>query len=185
MVTAKTTAAIVNGRLQVQIDLQMKGDAPGHPFRGNQWTGGGSGVVTVDDTEEEEEEEEETEEEEEDGPGTTPWGTPSTIERRQITLDQIAGHAMDMEEEASPLKPGDEDEPVIVEVGQNGKIIEIVDGYHRTAGYRLYAKENGIPFSELKINVIASDDEYLNSNASQPGGDQREFLDQIYQRVTR
>lgn len=41
MVTAKTTAAIVNGRLQVQIDLQMKGDAPGHPFRGNQWEGGG------------------------------------------------------------------------------------------------------------------------------------------------
>lgn len=40
MVTAKTTAAIVNGRLQVQIDLQTKGDSPGHPFRGNQWSGG-------------------------------------------------------------------------------------------------------------------------------------------------
>lgn len=30
-----------DGRLQVQIDL--KGDLPGHPFRGNQWDGGSGG----------------------------------------------------------------------------------------------------------------------------------------------
>lgn len=35
---------VVDGRLQVQIDLQTKGDLPGHPFRGNQWTGGGEAV---------------------------------------------------------------------------------------------------------------------------------------------
>lgn len=37
---------VVDGRLQVHIDLQIKGDLTGHPFRGNQWTvGGGSRSV--------------------------------------------------------------------------------------------------------------------------------------------
>jgi hypothetical protein len=36
----KAEAEVVGGRLQVQIDLQVKGDLPGHPFRGNQWSGG-------------------------------------------------------------------------------------------------------------------------------------------------
>lgn len=34
----KAISRVVGGRLQVQIDL--KGDLPGHPFRGNQWSGG-------------------------------------------------------------------------------------------------------------------------------------------------
>jgi len=38
-------AKIVDGKLQVHIDIQdseldLKGDLPGHPFRGNQWSGG-------------------------------------------------------------------------------------------------------------------------------------------------
>lgn len=33
---------VERGRLQVHVDLQTKGDAPGHPFRGNQFSGGGS-----------------------------------------------------------------------------------------------------------------------------------------------
>lgn len=37
----KATSRVVGGRLQVQIDL--KGDLPGHPFRGNQWSGGVGG----------------------------------------------------------------------------------------------------------------------------------------------
>lgn len=41
MVIVKSSATMVNGRLQVSIDLQTKGDLPGHPFRGNQWDGGG------------------------------------------------------------------------------------------------------------------------------------------------
>jgi len=41
MVVAKAHATVVNGRLQVSIDLQTKGDLPGHPFRGNQWSSGG------------------------------------------------------------------------------------------------------------------------------------------------
>jgi len=39
------SSKVVDGRLQVQIDL--KGDLPGHPFRGNQW-GGGSGIMAPD-----------------------------------------------------------------------------------------------------------------------------------------
>lgn len=37
----KATSRVVGGQLQVQIDL--KGDLPGHPFRGNQWEGGAGG----------------------------------------------------------------------------------------------------------------------------------------------
>lgn len=33
------SAKMVDGRLQIEIDI--KGDLPGHPFRGNQWTGSG------------------------------------------------------------------------------------------------------------------------------------------------
>lgn len=40
---ANVSAAIVDGRLKVHVDLQ-KGDLPGHPFRGNQWSVGGGGV---------------------------------------------------------------------------------------------------------------------------------------------
>jgi len=37
---------IEDGRLQVHVDL--KGDLPGHPFRGNQWSGGGVGSSVID-----------------------------------------------------------------------------------------------------------------------------------------
>lgn len=37
----RATGLVKDGRLQVRIDL--KGDLPGHPFRGNQWTGSGGG----------------------------------------------------------------------------------------------------------------------------------------------
>ena len=38
-------SSVVGGRLQVQIDL--KGDLPGHPFRGNQWSGGQGGGLST------------------------------------------------------------------------------------------------------------------------------------------
>lgn len=42
---------LVGGRLQVEIDL--KGDLPGHPFRGNQWSGGGASGNPFSDDESE------------------------------------------------------------------------------------------------------------------------------------
>jgi hypothetical protein len=47
----RISAEIIDGRLKVQVDLvdgdlEEKGDKPGHPFRGNQWEGGGSGQVS-------------------------------------------------------------------------------------------------------------------------------------------
>lgn len=42
------SAKMVDGRLQIQIDLQTKGDFVGHPFRGNQWSGGGGEMMVPD-----------------------------------------------------------------------------------------------------------------------------------------
>lgn len=35
-------------RLAAQVVIELKGDAPGHPFRGNQWGNGEGGKITVD-----------------------------------------------------------------------------------------------------------------------------------------
>lgn len=42
----KAHGKVVSGRLQIQIDL--KGDLPGHPFRGNQYSGGAGGQMAPD-----------------------------------------------------------------------------------------------------------------------------------------
>jgi len=96
-----------------------------------------------------------------------------------IRLSEIADHVADMVEGADALRPGDEPAAVIVEV-DGDRIIEIVDGYHRTAGYVAWACEMGMDLAEVEIRVVASDDEDLIAPAAEPGWQQDEALAAIY-----
>jgi hypothetical protein len=86
-----------------------------------------------------------------------------------ITLGDIAREVEDMDS-GSPLEPGDHD--VIVE--WSGSRYEIVDGFHRVAGY----VASGADMDD-EIVVILCDDGDLIGRAAEPGGDQQEALDEI------
>lgn len=96
-----------------------------------------------------------------------------------IRLSEIAGWVGDYVDEADALRPGDEPTVVIVEVA-GGRVLDIVDGYHRTAGYVVWAREEGLDLDEVEVRVVASDDGDLLAAAAEPGWRQAEALEAIY-----
>lgn len=98
-----------------------------------------------------------------------------------ISLDEIAGEATELMEWADALEPGDEPDAVIIE-RVNGRAY-IVDGFHRTAGYRAWADAQDMDYSDIQIRVLESDEEDLLAAAAEPGGEQSKALERLYQMV--
>lgn len=105
---------------------------------------------------------------------------------RTMSLGRIGGLAIcavDIEEVA-PLDPADRSvDPIIVEMGASGEVLDIVDGFHRAAGMVRWCREHGKETATCDVLVVAcdqDDDEDLVSTASQPGGDQDEAIESLY-----
>lgn len=97
-----------------------------------------------------------------------------------IRLSQISSKIEpELVKEADALRPGDEPEVIIVEM-IDGKVTGLIDGYHRTAGYIKWARQNGLTLDDVEIRVVASDDEELLAPAAEPGHRQAEALAKIY-----
>src|SRR5690606_17454106 len=97
-----------------------------------------------------------------------------------IRLSQISSKIEpELVKEADALRPGDEPEVIIVEM-IDGKVTGLIDGYHRTAGYIKWARQNGLALDDVEIRVVASDDEELLAPAAEPGYRQAEALAKIY-----
>ena len=70
-----------------------------------------------------------------------------------INLSRIASNVEpEMVDEADVLAPGSKIEAIIVEGD------EIVDGYHRAAGYMAWARSHGVDESDLSVRVLVVDD---------------------------
>lgn len=106
---------------------------------------------------------------------------PLTARTADIPLSRIAGHIEpELVAEAAILRPGDEPDPIIVE--DLGRSLDIVDGYHRAAGFLAWASANEIDPASVEIRaVIASGDEDVIGDAAEPGAGQGEAIAAIYE----
>ena len=98
-----------------------------------------------------------------------------------IKLVQIANEALDYVSEVPALDPADYRPLVICE--SVGKRLQIVDGFHRTAGLVRWANENEQSLDSVSVKVIVCDDEDLISAAAEPGPKQAAALEAIYKLV--
>jgi hypothetical protein len=97
--------------------------------------------------------------------------------RKQIRLSEIENEAADYVDEASPLEDTYQQPQIVERV--NGRL-QIVDGFHRTAGQVRFCRDNGIDTADRVITVVECDDEDLISAAAEPGDQQQSAIDAIY-----
>lgn len=96
-----------------------------------------------------------------------------------VRLSDLAGRVEDMVGEADPLRPGAEPAAVIVEMS-DGRVVDIVDGFHRTAGYVAWARKEGLDLHDVIVRVAIPGDSHLIALAAEPGPMQDEALAAIY-----
>lgn len=97
--------------------------------------------------------------------------------RTTIHLSDIAGEIeRELIDQADALAPDDPAEPIIVETAPHA----IVDGFHRTAGYLRWAREQGLEAADVEIPVVVCDDDELVALAAEPGEHQEAAIEAIY-----
>jgi hypothetical protein len=97
-------------------------------------------------------------------------------------LSEIAEEAIEYVDQVPALSPDDDSQPQIVAVTQSGSL-EIVDGFHRTAGQIRWCRKNGVTLDACEINVVVCDDAKLvglAANATFPRK-QQAAIDAIYE----
>ena len=92
----------------------------------------------------------------------------------EISLSAVAGLVeREMVEYAESLRPGDEPEAIVVERLPSGSY-DLVDGFHRVAGYRRWADEGGRMYDSIMVRALLTEagDEDDAARAAAPGPEQ-------------
>lgn len=100
-----------------------------------------------------------------------------------IMLSEIAGEIEDETvAEVESLSPSNCDPLVIVERMPSGTV-NIVDGFHRTAGMVKWARGRDRELDAIKVQVVVCDDAGLLRDAGEPGPKQGGAIEAIYAMV--
>jgi len=97
------------------------------------------------------------------------------MKKIKINLIQIADEARDYACEVPALASTD----ALQIVCRSGDGLEIVDGFHRSAGQIRHCMESGIDESSHSITVVLCEDEDLIAAAAEPGEGQQAAIDAI------
>lgn len=103
-------------------------------------------------------------------------------ELKTIKLSQIADEASDYVDQVPALDPADDIQPVIVSALPSGGL-EIVDGFHRTAGMVRWCRAEGVPLDACEIAVVLCGDDKLVGQAGNTAfpRKQQAAIDAIYE----
>lgn len=103
-------------------------------------------------------------------------------ELKTIRLSEIASEAGEYVDQVLSLNPNADVLPVIVAVAPSGRL-EIVDGFHRTAGMVRWCRGNDVTLDACEINVVVCGDEALIADAANPGWPRKQqaAIDAIYE----
>ena len=98
-----------------------------------------------------------------------------------MTLTELASNASgvrDMIDEATALNPSDCDRMPIV-----GEDDEVLDGFHRTAGMLLWARENEIDSGKVQLRIVVLLDDTLIDDVCEHGMEDESILARIYDAI--
>ena len=74
-----------------------------------------------------------------------------------LTLAELTGPAVDelMDWTVRELEPGCEPFPLVVEVDDDGRPWELVDGHHRLSGMIRWAEARGLDLDDIEVQVVS------------------------------